>query len=285
MDTEVNALEPAAARPEAPALEKGLDLLEALAATATGLTQAELARQVGRSVGEIFRMLATLERRGYVTRDGRTGEYSLSLRLFQLAAQHPPARRMQQAALPVMEALAAQLGQSCHLGMVHGEHFIIVAQAEAGTPMGWVVRLGAVFPCSTRYVSARVLAAFQGERRRGELAALLARQDGGAPGDVLARLGHIAVAGYDMAPSEVVVGLTDISCPVLDHDGQAVAALTVPFFPGLGQPTDLSVPLAALREAAATISHKLGNPPDQDGPVGGRVPEQPPRRPGRTRAP
>ena len=91
MDTEVNALEPAAARPEAPALEKGLDLLEALDATATGLTQAELARQVGRSVGEIFRMLATLERRGYVTRDGRSGEYSLSLRLFQLAAQHPPA--------------------------------------------------------------------------------------------------------------------------------------------------------------------------------------------------
>ena len=283
MDTEVNAFEPVAARPEAPALEKGLDLLEALAGTATGLTQAELARQVGRSVGEIFRMLATLERRGYVTRDGRSGEYSLSLRLFQLAAQHPPARRMQQAALPVMEALAAQLGQSCHLGMVHGEHFIIVAQAEAGTPMGWVVRLGAVFPCSARYVSARVLAAFQGERRRGELAALLARQDGSALGDVLARLDHIAAAGYDMAPSEVVVGLTDISCPVLDHDGQAVAALTVPFFPGLGQPADLSVPLAALREAAATISRKLGNPPERDEPADGHVPERAQRRPARGR--
>jgi DNA-binding IclR family transcriptional regulator len=284
MGTEVNALVPTASRPEAPALEKGLDLLEALAATPAGLTQAELARQVGRSVGEIFRMLGTLERRGYVTRDGRSGEYSLSLRLFQLAAQHPPARRMQQAALPVMEALAAELGQSCHLGMVHGEHFIIVAQAEAGTPMGWVVRLGAVFPCSMHYVSARVLAAFQGERRRGELAALLARHDGSAIDEVLARLDHIATAGYDMAPSEIVVGLTDISCPVLDHGGQAIAALTVPFFSGRGRPADLSVPLTGLREAAATISRKLGGPSELDENPDGRVPEQEQRRQSRSRS-
>ena len=263
MDTEVNDLVPTAPRPGAPALEKGLDLREALAAAPAGLTQTELARQVGRSVGEIFRMLGTLERRGYITRDSRSGEYSLSLRLFQLATQHPPARRMQQAALPVMEGLAMALGQSCHLGMLSGEHFIIVAQAEADAPMGWMVKLGAVFPFSMRYVSARVLAAFQGERRRGELAALLARQDGAAVAEVMARLEGIAAAGHDMAPSELVVGLTDMSCPVVDHAGQAVAALTVPFLAERGRPTNLSEPLALLQEAATQISQKLGGCPEQ----------------------
>lgn len=262
MDEEVNDLVPAAPRPGAPALEKGLDLLEALAAAPAGLTQTQLARQVGRSVGEIFRMLAVLERRGYVTRDARSGEYGLSLRLFQLATQHPPARRLQQAALPVMEALAAALGQSCHLGMAHGEHFIIVAQAEAGAPMGWVVRLGAVFPFSMRYVSARVLAAFQGERRQGELAALLARQDGTAPEAVAARLGRIAAAGGDMAPSEFVIGLTDMSVPVLDHAGQAVAALTVPYLAARDRPADLAEPLSALQRAAADISRMIGGQPE-----------------------
>ena len=53
----------AAVQPGAPALEKGLDLLEALAAESRGLSQKQLAERVGRSVGEIFRMLVALERR------------------------------------------------------------------------------------------------------------------------------------------------------------------------------------------------------------------------------
>ena len=66
-------------------------------------------------------ILRSLEQRGYVARDPKTGEYALSLRLFQLATQHPPARRLQQAALPVMEDLAAAPGEfgnsADHLGV------------------------------------------------------------------------------------------------------------------------------------------------------------------------
>ena len=56
-----------ASRYAAPALDKGLDILEALAAQPGGLTQAEIAAALQRSVGEIFRMLETLLRRGDVT--------------------------------------------------------------------------------------------------------------------------------------------------------------------------------------------------------------------------
>ncbi|HTE93342.1 MAG TPA: helix-turn-helix domain-containing protein [Bradyrhizobium sp.] len=44
-------------RPGAPALDKGLDLIEALAAESGGLSQKQIAERVGRSAGEIFRML------------------------------------------------------------------------------------------------------------------------------------------------------------------------------------------------------------------------------------
>ena len=81
-------------QPGAPALEKGLDLLEALSAEARGLSQKQLAERVGRSVGEIFRMLVALERRGYVTRDPATGEYTLTLKLFRIASQFPPTERL-----------------------------------------------------------------------------------------------------------------------------------------------------------------------------------------------
>jgi len=259
MKPEVNSNDQAdTQRPGAPALEKGLDLLEALAAEPNGISQKLLAARVGRSVGEIFRMLGVLEQRGYVTRNPKTGEYSLSLRLFQLATQHPPSRRLQQAALPVMEELAARSGLSCHLSMVSGEHFLIVANAESDRPMGWSVKLGAVFPFTMHFVSARVIAAFQHERRRAELIAVLARQSGMPETEVRPRLEEIAATGYDMAPSTIVAGLVDMSGPILDHSGTAVAALTLPFLPQRDQNRDPGVALALLRDAAARISAEVG---------------------------
>ena len=62
----------------APALDKALDILELLADQAGGLSQTEIAEAVGRNVSQIYRVLATLERRGYLTRDERSGRYVLS---------------------------------------------------------------------------------------------------------------------------------------------------------------------------------------------------------------
>ncbi len=74
----------------APALEKGLDILEALAETQDGLTQQEVAFALRRSVGEIFRMLEVLRRRGWVSRDPDTGRHALTTRMFELSHRHPP---------------------------------------------------------------------------------------------------------------------------------------------------------------------------------------------------
>ena len=76
-------------RYRAPALDKGLDILELLAGVDGGLTQAEIAKKLDRSPNEFYRMLDRLVRRGYVTRlDG--DRYSLTLKLFGLAQLHRP---------------------------------------------------------------------------------------------------------------------------------------------------------------------------------------------------
>ena len=63
-----------------PALDKGLDILELLAERPDGLTQAEVARSLGRSVGEIFRMLNALLRRGYLALDPTLFPYTTLFR-------------------------------------------------------------------------------------------------------------------------------------------------------------------------------------------------------------
>jgi len=55
-------------RYSAPALEKGLDVIELLAAEQHGLSLQEIARALERTATEIFRMLDVLVRRGYLAR-------------------------------------------------------------------------------------------------------------------------------------------------------------------------------------------------------------------------
>lgn len=245
----------------APALEKGLDVLEALAEERGGLSQKALAERVGRSVGEVFRMLAVLERRGYIVRNGATGQYSLTLRLFELANRHPPTRRLQAIAMPVMDELARATRLSCHLVVSSGDRMLVVAQADPDLPMGWTVKLGAVFALSEHYVSARILAAFQAPSRRDAMAATMAAQDGAGPRDTIdTRLASIARAGHDVFHSDLTPGVIDISYPVLDHLGHAAAALTVPYLPQAGITPDRGKVMALQAQAAQRISDGIGGP-------------------------
>jgi DNA-binding IclR family transcriptional regulator len=73
------------ARYSAPALEKGLDILELLAADPAALTRTEIAHRLRRTIGEVFRMLVCLDERGYICKVGTDERYQLTLKFFELA--------------------------------------------------------------------------------------------------------------------------------------------------------------------------------------------------------
>ncbi len=85
-----------------PALEKGLDILELFASTPEGLTVSEVARRLDRTVSEIFRMILCLEQRGYLAHSTNKERYHLTLRLFRIAQEHPPTKRLVTEAMPAM---------------------------------------------------------------------------------------------------------------------------------------------------------------------------------------
>src|ERR1700730_15988185 len=89
----------------APALEKGLDILEAMAEKAAPLSVRDLADSLGRSKNEIFRMIHVLITRGYVERDGETDEITLTNKLFALGLRTPQSKVLMAVALPEMQKL------------------------------------------------------------------------------------------------------------------------------------------------------------------------------------
>ena len=256
----------AAARPRgyaAPALEKGIDILELLAGQPDGLTISEMAQRLGRSISEIFRIIVVMERRRWLRKDPASDRYSVSYRMLDIAFRATPARALTHVAAPVMHELAIATNQSCHL-VVRGEAFGMVVQRQENIgAVGFGMRLGATIDLVTS-CSGHVLLAFAPAARRGAIVTELTQGDPAIRGQLLQRLEVVRVQGYEMQPSARTAGVTDISYPVFGFDGHVAAALTIPFLVMIdgSQRTTIEETRLLLREATAQISRGLGWTPD-----------------------
>src|ERR1700751_4203501 len=225
---------PATVRYAAPALDKGLDILELFASEPAGLTTSEAARRLGRTVGEIFRMLVCLEERGYISQAAPDERFELTLRLFELAHRHQPLHRLTAEARPLMEKVAHETGQSCHLAMLSNGEVTVVAQVDAPRTAGFALKLGARIDLLNTASGHLILAFQRDEMRARSLAAWRRRTDRPLPADLYEHLARIRERGYEEMASYQVEGVVNISFPVLNQHQEAVAALSVPFLPRIG---------------------------------------------------
>ncbi len=227
--------EPATVAPDdryrAPALDKGLDILELLASQPQGLTRAEIVRAMDRGASEIYRMLERLVVRQYVVRSVSGDRYALSLKLFALAHMHPPLNRLVAQALPVMDVFAQRAEQSCHMGVYDRGSVLITAQVNGPGAWGMSTRLGARVGLVDS-ASGHVLLAFSGTERTQRMLAEHTTLDGEVPMDSAALAAVIATVrqqGYWQGSSLQSFGVVDISYPILGADGSALAVLTCPY--------------------------------------------------------
>lgn len=226
-----------------PALDKALDILELLAEQSGGLTQLEIAQAIERSPSQIFRVLTTLERRGYLFREKQSGVYQLSLRLFDLAHRQEPLRALTAAALPVMRRLADDIRQSCNIAVLDAERVRVVAQVESPGDFGFQVRVGALFPVAET-ATGMVLDSY---RRVPEL--------NRSPIEEMLR--QILRDGYLERPDARQPGITDVVFPILRGDGSALAALTVPYVATSFSATTPEVVVQRAGAAAGEIARSL----------------------------
>ncbi|NPD14708.1 IclR family transcriptional regulator [Xinfangfangia sp. D13-10-4-6] len=219
----------AADRYRAPALDKGLDILEVLADQARGLTRSEIVRELGLSPSQIYRMLERLVSRGYVSRDEGGDRYALTMKLFQLSTRHPPLRRLVAQAQPLMDEFARISRQSCHLVVPDRGLGHIIAQASPTGHWEFRARIGGLLDLFTTG-SGLTLLAFQHPDRVIETLGTWGVADARARLDPVApQLQELRRLGSRTEPSGHLVGVTDISVPVLSPRGEAIAALTCAF--------------------------------------------------------
>jgi DNA-binding IclR family transcriptional regulator len=243
----------------APALEKGLDILEMLCRSDHPLQQKEIAQRMDRSVGEIYRMLTCLVSRNYVAQVD-DGSYAITTKLFELSHINPPTHRLLFEAAPIMQRLASELDQSCHLTVFAQGKQVVLAKVDTPSGMGFSVRAGAELDVLIS-ASGRVLLAFQdSETRKMWIEESVQRRPEQADPQIGVILDSIRSIGYESIPSVQVRGLYAVSFPILDTQGRAIAALTVPYSERLDHHQRKSIPevTQALGEATQTLAARVG---------------------------
>ncbi len=241
----------------APALEKGLDILEHLSQADAGLTQAELGRALGRSVSEIFRMLVVLQERGYIAFDTGTDRYVLTTLMFEISHRTPLIRRLTTTAAPLMRDLAQKINQSVHLAILAEDSVLIVGQVDPPARHVMSVRLGTRVDV-WRASSGRVMMAYQTEEALAEMLARSPLPPQMPEHRLRSDLAEIRRRGHEIVDSFVVKGVVNISAPIIGHTGHAIAALTVPHIERFGDPISFTDCCVATIEIAARLTQSVG---------------------------
>jgi DNA-binding IclR family transcriptional regulator len=211
----------------APALEKGLAIIELLANAQKPLSMRAIADRIGRSKGEIFRMVFVLVERGYLLRDAVTDELTLSNRLFELGMRAPRSRELVEVAIPAMERLSGRIGHSSHLVVVNKGETVVIGNALGSAEVSFTLRLG-YRRRALDATSGQVIIAFQDVVRRKEMIGGGALPKGMTASKLAKRLDEIASRGFLIAPSHDVMGVTDVCAPILNSQKHALASIVVP---------------------------------------------------------
>jgi DNA-binding IclR family transcriptional regulator len=243
-------------RYRAPALEKGLDVIELLAAQKSPLNLSAVSQRLGRSSGELFRMLQVLEFKGFITTAENGTGYVLTNKLFALAMAQAPVRSLVETALPVMRRLAHDIGQSCHMTVASEDQIVVITRIERPGDLGFSVRIGYRREI-TRATSGLILFAYQDEETRRTWLKRC-KLKGEAAESFVARADVVRERGHHEAASDFVRGIVDLSAPILRGD-VAVAALVVPFVHSSPLVKEMNESVEFVRAAAKLISHQIAH--------------------------
>jgi len=242
-------------------LHKVLDILETIRESRSGMGLADLARALDLPKPTAYRIVATLEGRGYVSRD-REGRYRLSRKLFDLQQSESLEQTLTRVAQPVMERLVETSRETVNLGVLDAGEVVVISTIESPQAIRMASKIG-----NRRYLHStalgKVLLSGLPEKevqrlmrihglRRLTPATIVTRRE------LATELDRVRKQGFALDNEENEPGGRCISAPIVDKSGRIVAALSIsaPIFRmELSRARSLAGPLT---EACRSISHALG---------------------------
>ena len=249
-------------------VDRAVAILDLLAERSeAGVT--EIAAAIGVHKSTASRLLASLEAGRLVEQTTHRGSFRLGSGLMRLAA--PVAGRMDvtREGLPVLQALAAEVGETVNLAVLRGTDVVNLEQVRGPATITTVNWVGQPTPLHATSGGKVLLAALAPE----ELAAFLARplprftpQTITEAPALERELARVREQGYATTTEELEQGLDAVAAPVREASGRVVAAISVSGPVYRFDAARMAEVAPAVVAAAADLSRRLGyaSPPSTD---------------------
>lgn len=228
----------------------------------------ELSKELGLHKNNVFRLLATLQEKGYVEQS-HTDRYRLGLRCLELGQSFLRGRRLLRQARPILEALSRESGEAVHLAVLDGFAVVFVDGEPSHRLMGGTVRIGMRLPAHCT-AAGKVLLGCAGESVRvaydrevvsGRKLECRTPRTLADREKLFDELRAVASRGFALDLEECEAGLCCVAAPVYDAASGVVAALSISGPAArLDEKALVSRLAPAAVAAAGSISRMLGHP-------------------------
>lgn len=203
--------------------DRALAILAAFHDGRTDVGVSELAAELGLHKSTVSRLLATLENRGLVRREG--DRFFPGWELARLGALAMRGFALVRTAAEEMKRLADETGETVNLAVRDDDRALNVHQVDSAHFIGVTDWTGRAPPLHAT-ANGKVLLAF-GDRRLPRELVRLTRKTVVDRGELRAELDRVRREGFAVAQEELELGLNAVAAPVFDCFGACLAAVSV----------------------------------------------------------
>jgi len=241
-----------------------LDILESFTKTEDELGVTELSKRLGLHKNNVFRLLATLEHRGYIEQNKVTENYRLGPKTLQIGSIFIEQRECRRQARPIIESLMASSGETAVVAVLRGNKVIYMDSVETNRTVRAISRIGAMLPAHCTAVGKAQLATLSPveiERLYPEISLPGLTDKSIKTRDALtAELKKTAERGYAFENEECDPEVRSIAVPVKDFSKSVIAAVGIvaPASRLTDERLEKSGIISLLLESGKALSAKLG---------------------------
>ncbi|MCO8170863.1 SMP-30/gluconolactonase/LRE family protein [Pseudomonas sp. 21LCFQ02] len=213
------------------ALEKAMDVLEAVGSSPSGLSQSELAQNLGLPRTTLYRIIATLIERGMIRRDPVRKVYRLGFRYMELVRNAYLMPDLVAAASFELRALRDLTGETSYLAVLDGNQVMSLERCDGAHTQRSSASLGQSKPVYCTGQGKAILAAMDEQSREEILKGLTLTPL--TPLTLVdrrrlnAELRITQVRGYAIDNEEIRMGVRCVAAAIRDSSGKVHGALSV----------------------------------------------------------
>jgi DNA-binding IclR family transcriptional regulator len=189
-----------------------------------------LAQELGLNKATTFRLLTALESEALLMRDPHSDKYRLGPAVVTLGGRALRANNLRAVSHAELQALAAETNETASLEILQGAEALVLDEVVGGHVMSGTQSIGSRWPAHATSTGKALLALLPEDRLRRTLPPTLPAITPRTITDWNVLLSDLAVTrrrGYAVARGELEIGLLAIGAPVLNLDGQAIAAISI----------------------------------------------------------